>query len=371
MPAAPTEVEACLTWSTLVGHAAQVEMLRRAAERGRMGSTLLFAGPHGIGKRRIAMSVAQSLFCERHVEAELLACGECSPCKQVAAHTHPDLILVRRPPGKAALPIALFVGEDESRGKEGMCHELSLRPMSAGRRIAIIDEAELMGDEAANALLKTFEEPPPKSLIILLADAPESLLSTIRSRCQILRFGALSAEDVARVLRAEDPDADGAAIDAAAALAEGNLLTARMLLDPALRTLRETVRSGLESPKYDAVDLARRVWEQIEEQAREAAAQRVVAQWVVRFAAEWHRQGLGAIAGRSTIPAPRLPDGFRMGDPDSLDRMGELLDRCLASESHIDANATVWLVLETLFDDLGRLRREAVPARRETSAARA
>ncbi len=160
MPAVPSETEAALTWSTLVGHAAQVGMLRRAAERGRLGSTLLFAGPHGIGKRRIAMSVAQSLFCERHVEAELLACGECSACKQVAAHTHPDLIVVRRPPGKAVLPIALFVGEDESRGKEGMCHELSLRPMSAGRRIAIIDEAELMGDEAANALLKTLEEPP-------------------------------------------------------------------------------------------------------------------------------------------------------------------------------------------------------------------
>lgn len=357
----PPESESSLDWSTLVGHTAQVEMLRRAAQRGRMGSTLLFAGPHGIGKRRVALSVAQSLFCERHTEAELVACGECSACKQVAALTHPDLIVVRRPAGRAMLPLSLFIGEDETRGKEGMCHELSLRPMSAGRRIAIIDEAELIGEEAANALLKTLEEPPPKSLIILLADAPESLLATIRSRCQMIRFSPLAKEEVARVLSSADTEADQTSIDAAAALADGNLLTARMLLDPALRTLRETVRSGLESPKYDSVGMARQVWEQIEEQARETAAQRVVAHWVVKFAAEWHRQALGMIAGRSPASMLKLPDGFRVGDPDSLDRMGELLDRCLVTESHIDANATVWLTLESLFDDLGRLRRQAQP----------
>jgi DNA polymerase III subunit delta' len=363
-PAAPTPVESSLSWSTLVGHAAQVEMLRRAATRGRLGSTLLFAGPHGIGKRRVAISVAQSLFCERHTEAELLACGECSACKQVAANTHPDLIVVRRPAGKAMLPLALFIGEDEARGKDGMCHELSLRPMSAGRRIAIIDEAELLGEEAANALLKTLEEPPPKSLIILLADAPESLLSTIRSRCQVIRFSPLADDEVAAVLRAAETDADEASIQAAADLAEGNLLTAHMLLDPALRTLRETVRSGLESARYDSVGLARLVWEQIEEQARETAAQRVVAHWVVKFAAEWHRQALSMIVGLETTSSLKLPEGFRVGDPDALDRMGELLERCLATESHIDANATVWLALESLFDDLGRMRREAVPQRR-------
>ncbi|PWG73977.1 AAA family ATPase, partial [Enterococcus hirae] len=83
--------------------------------------------------------------------------------------------------GKKSIPIELFVGSDDHRGREGLCYELSLKPMASDRKIAVIDDVHLMQSESANSLLKTLEEPPPKSLIVLITDRDEAILPTIRS----------------------------------------------------------------------------------------------------------------------------------------------------------------------------------------------
>src|SRR5262249_48264438 len=150
----------------------------------------------------------------------------------------PDLFILGLPEGKSELPIELFVGDDEHRGKTGLCHDLALAPMEGRRKIAIIDDADLFNDASGNALLKTLEEPPAHSLLILLTTNPELLLPTIRSRCQIVPLRPLAAEHVRKLLLAEGLVAcDAEALDVAR-IAAGSLETARQLLDKQLREQR-------------------------------------------------------------------------------------------------------------------------------------
>src|SRR5262245_18667903 len=181
-----------MSWDDVIGHSDKIETFRRSAASGRLAHAYAFVGPSGIGKRRFAIELARCLLCDRHRDADLESCGECPSCRLVAARTHPDLILVSPPEGKSILPIKLMIGENETRGKEGLCHDLSLRPMLARRRVAVIDEADWMNDEAANALLKTLEEPPQNSVLILVASTSDGLLPTIRSRCQLVSFQPLA-----------------------------------------------------------------------------------------------------------------------------------------------------------------------------------
>jgi DNA polymerase-3 subunit delta' len=148
----------------------------------------VFVGPDGVGKRLVAKGIAQCLFCQRVSDEQLDACGACAACRQVLADTHPDLLTVGCPEGKRELPIALIAGEGERRGREGLLHDLSLRPMSATRRIAIIDDADTMNEESANALLKTLEEPPPGSLLFLISPSLDALLCCRRFARGASRF---------------------------------------------------------------------------------------------------------------------------------------------------------------------------------------
>ena len=127
-----------MSWNTLLGHAREIDKLRLSAAAGRLAHAYAFVGSSGIGKKRFACELAKCLLCDNSTDADLISCGQCASCQQVEARTHPDLLSVSLPEGKSELPIKLFIGEDDSRGKEGLCHDLSLKPMSARRRVAII-----------------------------------------------------------------------------------------------------------------------------------------------------------------------------------------------------------------------------------------
>jgi DNA polymerase-3 subunit delta' len=184
-----------MSWNAILGHASQLERLRQSAKGGRLAHAYAFVGPSGIGKRRFAFELARCLLCEKRSDADFEACGECASCQQVAAGTHPDLLTVGLIDGKRELVIRQFIGEKETRGKEGLCYDVSLKPMSGRRRVAIIDDAEALNDESANALLKTLEEPPPDSVLILVATSGDLLLPTIRSRCQVIAFQPRTCSD--------------------------------------------------------------------------------------------------------------------------------------------------------------------------------
>lgn len=187
-------------WSEIRGHGQHVERFRTAIRKNRLGSTFLFTGLPGIGKRLFARGIAQAALCERHTEEEFEFCGECATCMQVKAGTHLDVVEIAKPEDKKSIPIELLIGERGQRMREGLVHAVSMRPASGRRRVAIIDDADDLNEEGANALLKTLEEPPPFSILILLGTSTRKQLPTIRSRCQTIRFAPLSQMDVVDIL---------------------------------------------------------------------------------------------------------------------------------------------------------------------------
>lgn len=333
-------------WDELRGHQRLVELFRRAMARGRGAHAYLLIGPEGIGKRLFARMLAQCLFCERTTDAELEACGECPPCRQVLAGTHPDLLTVACPEGKRELPISLMIGERDKRGKEGLCHELAMRPMSGSRRVAIIDDAQTMNVEAANALLKTLEEPPLGSILFLLTPTVDAILPTIRSRCQPVLFTPVSDGEIADLIQRLGWVEGAAAAAEAAALAEGSLATAQQLLQPELRKLRQELFDALDRPQIDPLGTATLVLAGLDEMASDAPTQRRYAGWVIRFCVEHLRS--------------RVRDSSAT-TPDDVDRIAAMMERCLDAERHLAQSMPIPLCVEGLFDELARIRRGAVP----------
>jgi DNA polymerase-3 subunit delta' len=183
------------------------EILARALVRGRVPNSLLFCGPAGVGKRRMALELAKALNCR---EARGDACGRCDSCRAIEAGTLPDVMEIA--PEKSVITI------EQVRGLKEVAY---LRPMTARTRVFIVDKADKMKPEASNALLKVLEEPPLFSHILLVTANPSLLLTTIRSRCQTLSFIPLSAAEVETALCAEGCDADRARI--LSLLAQGSL----------------------------------------------------------------------------------------------------------------------------------------------------
>ena len=152
-------------------------ILAGALRRGRLPPGLLLSGPEGVGKKTLALAVGRALVCERETGD---ACEECAACRRAARGLHPDLVLVE--PEGATIKI------DRVRD---VAREIGGRPFEARARGFVIDEAHLLTEQAANALLKSLEEPCPTSHVLLVSAAPQALLPTIRSRCQTLRVGSL------------------------------------------------------------------------------------------------------------------------------------------------------------------------------------
>lgn len=348
-------------WDDFRGHAEQVEMFRRAIARGRLAQGYLFVGPPGVGKRTFARKLATCLFCERHTEEELEACGECAPCRMMAAVTHPDFFEIGCPEGKREIPVSAFIGEREERGRAGLCYQLSLRPSAAGRRIAVIDDAEAMNEESANAFLKTLEEPQPGAVLILVAPQPDGLLPTIRSRCQLVRFAALAENDVAELLLSGGLAEDRGTAWAAAKVSDGSLEVAARLADPALRSLRDALVEELARQPFEPAKAAERLVKGVEP-AGDLAAQREATGWLVRFAANFFRQAARAVVEPDRVAGPERAFADRLvratGDEaEAVERLTGLTERSAAVEDQLALYTSPALCIEALaYDVANRLR---------------
>lgn len=174
----------------ILGHAKPLAILRRALERDRLPHAYLFVGPEGVGKRTVALALARAIQCR---ESANDFCGRCADCIRVTHRNHPDVRVLEPASGKKEISI------QQVRDLE---RELSLRPFSGRRKIAVVDPARLMNAPAQNALLKTLEEPPEGSLIVLISTSMGGLLPTLISRCVRLSFTPLAGEVVAELLAA-------------------------------------------------------------------------------------------------------------------------------------------------------------------------
>ncbi len=338
-------------WESLKGHQEQRALFERSLQRGRLSHAYVLTGPEGIGKRRFARLLAQSMFCRDRQPDHIDACGECRACRSFNAGTWPDFIEIGLPSGKTEIPIALIIGEPEKRGREGLCFELAMAAQASERRVALIDDAHRLNTEGANALLKTLEEPPAKALILLICDNPDSLLPTIRSRCQVVRFFPLTEDDVRDVLLTEQltESADEAAT--VAAMAEGSITLAQQLLNPDLRQLRELVSRQLDQlDQMKPLEVSRQVSDELERISSGTEDQRRNGRWLLRFIAEVLNARLRRLMS-GDFSDPLLQ---RFGIRSGVDLLAPLLDRVITASHHIEGNSPVRLVLEAMFDDIAR-----------------
>ncbi len=168
----------------ILGHERQQEVLWRALRDGRLHHAWLFEGARGVGKATLARELAMAANCERVPPGTAAPCGRCPACTSIARGVHPDVTWVRPDEDRAARSIPV------ERIRE-VVRQLGYHRFSARARFAIVDPAEAMAEPAANALLKTLEEPPDGTHFVLVTHNAAALLPTIRSRCQRLRFGAV------------------------------------------------------------------------------------------------------------------------------------------------------------------------------------
>jgi DNA polymerase-3 subunit delta' len=190
-------------------------LLARLLSSGRVPHAILFHGPEGVGKAKVARLFAASLLCETPRDGA--ACGACPACLKVEHGNHLDLLTVTRLPKAGAATEAGDEddGEDSagSSGKKGelrsfilvsqvrtMIEHASYAPREGRRRVFLIDPADRLLPEAQNALLKTLEEPPGEAVVLLIASRPHVLLPTVRSRCFQLGFGAMAPEALEEAL---------------------------------------------------------------------------------------------------------------------------------------------------------------------------
>jgi len=168
-----------------------VRLLQSHLRRGRTRHAYLFTGPPGIGRRTLALRLAQALNCSAPA-APAIPCGRCRACRLTEAMQHPDLFVIQAEHTGGTLKV-----EQVRAVQRG----LSLAPYEARHKIALLLRFEEAHPSAANALLKTLEEPPENVLLLMTASDPETLLPTITSRCEVLRLRPLSRETVSEGLR--------------------------------------------------------------------------------------------------------------------------------------------------------------------------
>lgn len=210
--------------SQLLGQTTQRASLSRLLGHARIGHAMLFVGPEGVGKTTIAMAVAASLSCLSPA-SNGDACTLCRSCRALERHEHPDVTRLQREGREIKI----------EQVRTATSH-LRYDPILGRAKVLVVLEADRLREEAANALLKTLEEPSSRTHFLLVSSRPQLLLHTIVSRCQSLRFGPLSEHDLVTILDhevASQADGDGRLVRLGAALADGSLTAARVRADPA------------------------------------------------------------------------------------------------------------------------------------------
>jgi DNA polymerase-3 subunit delta' len=204
--------------SSVRGHEENWAAVLRQIQIGRLPHAMAFSGPSGTGKKAFAWAVAQALVCEN---PEVAPCGDCGPCRRVEAHQSEGVLLLESEKGAIKLESAHQAVEF-----------LNLRVLGRAR-VVIIDGAQTLNPQSANALLKSIEEPPPKTFFILIVPEISQLIPTLRSRVQVLRFAPLS-DQILKLLSEPGPEW-------LMRSAQGSVERLEQLRDPAAQEIRGLV----------------------------------------------------------------------------------------------------------------------------------
>jgi DNA polymerase-3 subunit delta' len=229
-----------MPFENILGHKSPVGILRSMLKTGQIPHSFIFSGPDGIGKRTTAVAFVKAMNC---MENEDDFCDSCISCRKIDRLVHPDLFCLA--PEKNVLKI------EQVRALQ---QDIDFKPMEAKKKAVIIDQADKLNLNAANCLLKTLEEPPEDTVLILIAQSAASMLPTVISRCQRIRFSPLADEDIFRFLRERDIAEDKAMVittHAHGSIARANVLTDGDFLSSRVEIVK--MLSGVSSKSFDAV----------------------------------------------------------------------------------------------------------------------
>ncbi len=184
-----------MAFDRILGQEQPKQILKNALQNSSVAHAYLFYGQESIGKKQIALELAKSLNCTSLIEGD--ACDECTSCRKIENRTHPDFFFVE--PVKST-PTAREAAIKIESIRE-LQRKLAFHPYEGKVKVAVIDDVDLMNLQAANSFLKTLEEPPSATILILISSNPFKLLPTLISRCQTIQFQPLLPENIKKILK--------------------------------------------------------------------------------------------------------------------------------------------------------------------------
>lgn len=340
-----------MTLAEVQGQHKAVEALSSALRKDAVHHAWLFAGPEGVGKELTAQAFAQALTCQVKPK---VGCGECPSCGRILRRNHPDVHWLMAEEEQVARG---FAGRSDFTGTpsreirveqvRALQDRLAFRALESDRKVAIVASAEKMNVAAQNAFLKTLEEPPSGTVIVLVAASPDRLLPTIRSRCSRAQFGPLPAAFItAQVARARKLDEDTAHL--VAQMASGSLSRA-LQMDVEGLSRRKEIIAQFEGVSFsDAGTLI--AFAEVFGSSRDAAvdALGILSLWTRDVAVA--KVGADSIANRDLLTLARSA-AKKVSDAE-LQRRHRLLDEAREAIAH--RNGQPRLQLERMLIEMGR-----------------
>ena len=364
-------------------------LFQKTLSSGRMSHAYIFHGPNGVGKETFARGVAEVLLCGSACDVSLSAaeaeavglakarvgCGSCADCLGVRGDSHGDLHIVHRylnrdhPEPEVRKRKALEMGVDVIR--HFVIDPVGLKSAHGRAKVFIIREADRITPQAQNALLKTLEEPPGPTYLILLVSAIDRLLETTRSRCQSLRFDSLPTAFVASRLADFAPDVSTDQRAWYAAASEGSLGLALESAEQGLFEINQTIVAGLSRLPQDPGGATLTVWtdsakavsdvfKKHDPDMSDSDVTRRGIKTVFRLAATWYADVLRRASGCTTIVNTLHAEAVaKSAETIGAEAAADAVDRIAKAGHHLDRNVNVQLSVETLLNDLARLGIEA------------
>lgn len=314
-------------FEALLGNDRLKQNLTGAFARNRISHFYLISGPEGSGKHTLANLLAAAALCSESQKP----CGHCSHCRKVLAGTHPDYILVDDPE-KKNIPVDLI---------RSARADIYIQPNEADRKVYMIPRAHDMLPPSQNALLKILEEPPAYGVFILLADNPEKMLPTIRSRCVELTMTALPESDLRQALEREYPQAEPEQLSGAIIRSGGYLGQAKQIMEASEDTTQTTIAFLKSYAQADAMGLMQ-VLTAMEKWKREPLTQELE---------RWLQALANALTARSGI-APTQPMAAQISANRSAKDLTHAIDALRKCLEYAQCNVSVGAICGYLLWEL-------------------
>ncbi len=333
----------------VIGHDDVLRFFSQVYRDHHLGHAYLFLGPRGVGKYTTALALSQLWLCQNPKldEMPFQPCQQCADCALWRVRAHPDLIIMQKPEDTLEMPIESI---------RNLASQLALKPIRCPRRIAILDQADLMNESSANAFLKTLEEPPAHSILILIGGSSrEQHLATILSRCQIISFSPLNKADIKNYLR-QNGEIQIDRIEKILELSGGSIGRAVQLSSDPFWKFREELLHLLATYPVPGLQLGKYWLQFVQSAGSEGSKQRECAHVTIQIYIDLLRSAvLLAVNGAqekavaNSVEASKIKEISMRYTPDQL---LEWMDQALRADFQIDAMVTLALLIESLADSL-------------------